>query len=193
MPHTVLQQIKQQRRQSRVRIAGLTLLELITVIAVLAIIATVAVPSYSSMMERNRTVRLVDEVHGFLLQAKSEAVMRNQTLKIDFIMDATPAVSTAYKGGDWVLALLPESSAVTTITGAQHDAVALLMGSAHEGTTIKVSKLSTKIDPVRGAFSSPVTFESYVQPTKIVEVQAKSLSGRIQRCSPAGEYGYASC
>ncbi|WP_087024281.1 prepilin-type N-terminal cleavage/methylation domain-containing protein [Thaumasiovibrio subtropicus] len=193
MPHTLKFKCSQYCQRSIVGVAGFTLIELIAVVAVIAVLAAVAAPSYTEMRQKSATIRLADEVHGFFLQAKSETVMRNETMKIKFIHSNSAAVDTAYKDGSWVLALLPKTSTATTVSAANNEAISVVTGENYKGTFIKVSRLETELDSVRGVFSSAMDVTSYVKPTKTVSVQAKSLSGRIRQCSAEEEYGYVEC
>lgn len=61
---------------------GFTLLELVITVSVMSILLAMAAPSFSQLIETNKIKRLATEVEWFLVQAKSEAVMRNQDVHI---------------------------------------------------------------------------------------------------------------
>ncbi|MFA0231863.1 Tfp pilus assembly protein FimT/FimU, partial [Vibrio sp. 10N.261.45.A7] len=63
---------------------GFTLLELLVTVSVLSILIATAAPSFSSVTETVKMQRLAGELNGFLIQAKSESVKRNQDLWVHF-------------------------------------------------------------------------------------------------------------
>lgn len=89
---------------------GFTLLELLITVAVLAVILAWATPSFTSVTTTTKMQRLGNELHGFVIQAKSEAVLRRKNLwahisiaangdslgtwKIELTDDETPGVGS---------------------------------------------------------------------------------------------------
>ncbi|WP_462053007.1 pilus assembly FimT family protein, partial [Vibrio cholerae] len=59
---------------------GFTLLELLITVAVLTALLLFAAPNFSKVNQQAKVVNLANELQGFLIQAKSEAVLRNQSL-----------------------------------------------------------------------------------------------------------------
>ncbi|WP_413113946.1 Tfp pilus assembly protein FimT/FimU [Thaumasiovibrio sp. DFM-14] len=183
----------QKLPQRHALIAGISLLEMVVAVGLIAILAMVAVPSYQSVIEKNRVVRLTDEVHGFLLQAKSEAVMKNDRLKIKLIRDDTPAVNTEYRDGMWILALLLESSTASDISSAKAEAMSILDGDAFKNTGLSVTSLEVVVEPVRGVFSNNLSAIITNNLEASTTVKVSNISGRISICSQQGSYGYVEC
>lgn len=97
----------------RHRSSGFTLIELMVTIAVAAILLGIAVPSFQTMLERNRVAAQTNEVLGGLQMARSEAIRKNATHRFcssgsGWIV-RTPTASTAIREGSLV-----GSTSVTT-------------------------------------------------------------------------------
>lgn len=88
---------------------GFTLIELLITLAVMTILLGAFAPSYKSVTDDNRINRLANELQGFLIEARSEAVMRNRDLWVHF------TVSGASKNGDWKIDLRESSSLTGTL------------------------------------------------------------------------------
>jgi type IV fimbrial biogenesis protein FimT len=63
---------------------GFTLIELISVVLVLALIATLAAPSFTRMLAKKRVEGIASELVTDLQYARSEAVQRNDFVRITF-------------------------------------------------------------------------------------------------------------
>ncbi|VXD02541.1 Pilus assembly protein FimT [Pseudomonas sp. 8Z] len=61
---------------------GFTLVELMIVLVLLAIVAFIAVPNFTDLIERNRTQAQAEELKGFLLFARGEAVSRSTSITV---------------------------------------------------------------------------------------------------------------
>jgi len=72
---------------------GFTLVELMIALAVLAVVVTVAVPSFTSLLERNRLTSTTNQLLGFINGARVEAIKRNAIVRID------PVTAGAWDGG----------------------------------------------------------------------------------------------
>jgi len=76
---------------------GFTLIELMVTIAVLAVVIAIAAPSFTSVIQSNRTTALHHEVLGALQLARSEAVKR----RTDVIVCRTEDQADCDNGTDW--------------------------------------------------------------------------------------------
>ena len=63
--------------------SGVTLIELLVTVAVISVIALLAIPSFDSIIEKNRLRNAVEDVYGLMVEARSEAVLRS----VDSLMD----------------------------------------------------------------------------------------------------------
>ena len=79
---------------------GFTLLELIASVFILCLLLAIAVPNFNGVLQANKMQRLARELHGFVIQAKSESVLRRQRLWAHIIMSGA-----SNSQGDWKIEL----------------------------------------------------------------------------------------
>ncbi len=171
---------------------GFTLVELMVAIAIFAILATMAVPSFSSFMDKYRVKRAADTLSAFLINAKSEAIKRNATVRVVF----RPA------GAPWCAGMITVSTTVSTcdctvpnscqIDGADR----LVRGGDYKDIllTTTANGAMFSFTPLRGTVNSG---NAQVQSVGGLQVRVTvSGTGRIRLCSPgnAGNRGgYPAC
>lgn len=85
-------------RGSKPATAGFTLVELMVVIAVVAIMVAIAVPSFDTILQRNRMATAANEVVSALQTARMEAVRRNRRA----VLCASADGRTCSGGSDWM-------------------------------------------------------------------------------------------
>ena len=163
---------------------GFTLLELLTTIMVLATLLMSAVPSFSYLLEQQKIKRLSGDLEGFLIQAKSESVLKNKALKIFYIKESS----------DWILSLNPEGSIVTTIFEAQSSSITYLHSKSYPQLVLSSKMSSLVLNPVRATPHMPASFLLYKDKSKKLKLLIHHITGRIRICAE-GEvlYGYKKC
>lgn len=177
---------------------GFTLVELVIAMVVFGILVTIAVPSYTSMMDSIRVKRAADAVNAFLINAKSEAIKRNQTVTVVF--------QTSNSNATWCAGMATISDC--DCTGADNTKLCrlegvdrVLTGSASYKNMLLTNSAGNSADgtdfsftPNRGtvdAGSVQVQSKNGLQVRVVV-----SGTGRIRLCSPSGSAhvgGYATC
>lgn len=180
---------------NRWKALGFTLLELVLTIATIAILVSAAAPSFRHLIDSTKVKRLATEIEWLLVQAKSEAVMRNEELKVHFVRDDSNEL-TYLDDGDWVLAVTRKAAVITGRASAKNAAIALIDGQDFKRVSIKASNnyVSYTIDPIRAIPSNSGSYWLYVDLTKELKVMINQRTGRVRTCSNTGEYyGYKSC
>ncbi|EOD9421988.1 TPA: GspH/FimT family pseudopilin [Vibrio campbellii] len=167
---------------------GFTLLELLITIAVMSVLLAAAAPSFQNVFETNKMQRLADELHGFVLQGKSEAVLRRERLWAHIIMSGASS-----SDGNWRIEL--------TDNGTEGVGTVLLSfsGEAYNGIVVTPSYSSTQIsfDDVHGRPSSGnIKFYPVGESAKALKLISHTLSARVRVCSDNNNtefFGYSTC
>ncbi len=132
---------------------GFTLIELLITICILSILLIFAVPSFSSLFESNRMNTAQDELMGFVIMAKSEAVFRNSPTYLHFR-------DLANENADERCIVLSLSNSITDCTT---NVIYTLHGRVFDGLTLEQTypQNVVEIDPVSGwPLLSHSTFDS---------------------------------
>lgn len=167
---------------------GFTLLELLITVAVLSIILAFAAPSFQNVFETNKMQRLANELHGFVIQGKSEAVLRRERLWAHLIMSGGSS-----SDGNWRIELTDNSSegAGTVLFS--------FSGAPYKGIVVTPSYASDQIsfDDVHGRPSSGnIRFYPVGESSKALKLISHTLSARVRVCSDNNNtefFGYSTC
>ncbi|HDY7673662.1 TPA: GspH/FimT family pseudopilin [Vibrio vulnificus] len=167
---------------------GFTLLELLITVAVLAVVLASAAPSFTRVTNTTKMQRLGNELHGFVIQAKSEAVLRRQNLWAH--------ISIAANGdslGTWKIELTDNATpGIGTV-------LLNLSGAPYKGVLVKSQFPSDQIS-FDGVYGRPsqgnIRFYPTGESTKAIKLIAHNRSARFRLCSDNQSdeyYGYPRC
>ncbi|EDK26035.1 pili retraction protein PilT [Vibrionales bacterium SWAT-3] len=165
---------------------GFTLLELLITVVVLSVLLAAAAPSFSSVTQSVKMQRLAGELNGFLIQAKSESVKRNQDLWVHFSTAKNEVQST----GDWTVWLKPTEDltgeTLLQLSGESfHD-----VSFSHNYTGERISFESVRGRPARGT----IYLSPNASSTDRLLIKLSSPPGRIKVCGESSaQYGYDAC
>ncbi|MBE3952278.1 prepilin-type N-terminal cleavage/methylation domain-containing protein [Vibrio parahaemolyticus] len=167
---------------------GFTLLELLITVAFLVVLLLFGAPSFSKVSQKTKMANLANELHGFLIQAKSESVLRNQDLWVH--IQGLPSST-----GNWKLTLSSVSDA-TNITSS--NTVAELQGLLYRNLDVSSTNSITnvKFDHVMGNPQNAGSFSLKQSrfdknPIKII---IHNRAGRIKVCTMnEAKYGFEKC
>lgn len=156
---------------------GFTLVEMMVAIVILGILVTIAAPSFNSFFDQYRVKRAADTVSAFLINAKSEAIKRNATVRTVF------KTSTS-----WCAGMTMADTCDCAVAGScQIDGVdRLIRGSDFKGVTLTNTATggAFSFTSVRGAANSG---NAQVQSADGLQVRViVAGTGRIRLCSPSG-------
>lgn len=167
---------------------GFTLIELMVTIAVLAILVTLAAPSFNSLIDKYRVKRAADTISAFLINAKSEAIKRNTTVRTVF--------NTA--GATWCAGMTTAATCDCTVANACQidNAERVVRGGDYRGILLAATESTFAFTPQRGRSSVAGNAEVTSANGLKVRVVVKNTTGRIRVCSPSGSGnvgGYPAC
>lgn len=174
---------------------GFTLIEMLISLVVLAVLLAAAVPSFSGVTESAKMQRLAEELQGFFIQTKSEAVLRNQTLYMNLLQTGTPY------SGEWALSTRTVASIATSLSSAKNNSVAFLDGHAFKNLTVNFPLANAtsplrkvEFEPINGKPNLSSSIEFYVDSSKKLKLIFNNITGRFRICGSGGAfYGYPSC
>lgn len=180
--------------------SGVSMVEVIIVMGIVGVMASLAFPSFSQMFARSRLRATAEQIRADLNVARSEAQKRNQTILMNFTINAD---------NSWCYGLTTSASCNCTVTDAANTSYCFLdrdaggvaipssvsstnyRGIAFVGTPFTDHKIT--FNAVRPMLeSSSVTLVSSDASARM-RIIASGL-GRIRFCSPDGSLsGYPSC
>lgn len=147
-------------------------------LAVLAILATIAVPSFNNFFDNYRVRRAAETVSAFLVNAKSEALKRNQYVR------------TVLTGGGatWCLGMtLDELCDCSAGTCKLDNAERVVSNTPFKGVKLNgpVNQSYFKFETKRGTVSGAETVELEGANGSKLNVVVSPI-GRVRLCSPSG-------
>jgi type IV fimbrial biogenesis protein FimT len=165
-------------------IGGISLLELLVVIAILGILLTVAVPSMHAMLMRNHLKAAAQSIAEDLQWTRSEAIKRNQRLRVSFDPNEWCYGIDIADTGDCDCRLPPEQDGACSLKRRS--------GADFTGIRLAASFKATSFEPRRGTCNNGnLTLTAANGST--LRVVLSRLS-RVRICSPSNDVpGYGAC
>jgi Tfp pilus assembly protein FimT len=162
------------------------LIELIIVVVVLAVIASLAAPSFTRVLAKKRVEGIASELVTDLQYARSEAVQRNEIVRVTFGTGCYVIHTEGVNG-----AATCSQTAASTTAGVQLKTVQLPQGSTASLVPNGITYL--QFEPERGSAKTPgsVNVNSTSGEWQLQAVVAPI--GRVRVCSPNSSFsGYSS-
>lgn len=166
---------------------GFTLTELMIVLAIIAILAAMVAPSFDDFIRKNRVKGAAEDVYGMLLQAKSEAIVRDTDIFVNVENGANWCV-----GYDTVANCVCSGSISCIVPVAGQDVTQVISGTDYRDVTMSAGSDITFSLP-RG-FPNPTSTLTLSSGNWALNI-VTSLRGRIRVCNPNSNAmtGYESC
>jgi type IV fimbrial biogenesis protein FimT len=179
-----------QSSYSTRRQRGVTLIETMIVVAVSAVVLGTAAPSFRQMSARHQVEGPAIELASNLLFARSEAISRNESVRVSFQSPAAGACYVLHTGdaGDCVCS---GSGPALCSNGAREIKTVLLPAS--RPVTLQSNVASMLFHPVRGT-TTPAGTVKVLGANGYAVHHVVNLMGRVRSCAPAARMpGYRSC
>lgn len=166
------------------KVYGFTLLELVISVVVMATLIAAAAPSFDSLIKSNKTKRLATEIELLLAQAKSEAVLRGETVFVTATNMANSAPMADKKSWDITAT---SSSGVSLGRLSGQDFPSIRIYRQFSSATVHFNHLTGRPDK-NGHYGFYIDDASH-----LVKVVVNQMTGRLYKCSADGSYNYALC
>lgn len=169
---------------------GITLIETCVVFAVLAILATQVAPNLRSLIEGRRLEGAASRLATDLHYVRTEAVARNQRLRLSVQATAGGGCYMVHTGGAGACTCGDNGTAQCS-GGAQ--AFKSVSFSAGDRISLRSNVGSMVFDPVHGTSSPAGTYRLIGSDQRAIH-HVVNVMGRVRSCSPlAAMPGYSAC
>jgi len=178
---------------------GFTLIEMMVVIAIMGILLAIAAPSFTIFFEKFRTKRAAETLGGSLYIAKSEAIKRNQFVRL--------VITASSSGATWCYGLTTATTCNCTVAVPGTNSCSLDAGvetavssTAYKGIRVAdgggsaITSMTFNFNPLRGTVD-PNTVQFHSENDYETRTVVNSF-GRVKTCSPSTNYiggGYTQC
>lgn len=170
---------------------GLTLIEVIATVAIAAVLATSAVSGFRDLLERRRIEGVAAELASDLQFVRSEAVARNQGVRISFGM--TPGGASCYVIHTEPAGVCSCSATSPASCAAPARLIKAVQAPAGGKVLVQANVASMLYDPVRGTTSPAASIAVATAEGRGLR-HVVNILGRVRTCAPAGGLsGYRAC
>lgn len=170
---------------------GLTLIETLSTAAIAAVLASSAVSGFGGLLERRQIEGVAAELASDLQFVRSEAVARNQGVRIGF--GTAPGGASCYVVHTGPAGACTCSDAGTAVCAAPARLVKAVLAPAGGKVILQSNVASMLYDPVRGTTSPTATISVATAGGPGLR-HVVNILGRVRTCAPAGGIsGYRAC
>jgi type IV fimbrial biogenesis protein FimT len=163
----------------RGRQRGVSMVEACCVLAIASILAGSALPSFKDTLGKRTLEGVSSEVRTDLMYARSEAVSRNEGVRVSFYEGTAGRCYVVHTGGRADCQC--DGSGPAVCSG---EAVALKTVNPAGGVQVVANVSSLRFDPTNGT-TSPTGTVCTVPPSGRAVHNVVNLLGRVRTCSPA--------
>ena len=161
---------------------GLTLIEICIVLAIVSILVGTALPSFDNLIKNRRLEGQAAELALDLRYVRSEAVARNEGVRVSFHTSAAGSCTLIHTGGATDCAC--DSQGVANCTNGA-SALKTLFHRAGGGMSIQSNVASMRFDPNNGTVSPAATVRVSSDDGRTIH-HVVNILGRVRSCSPGG-------
>ena len=169
---------------------GVTWVETCVVLAILGTVCGSALPRMGNLIDARRLEGTAVQLAGDVQFARSEAVARNQPVRISLFASALGTCYAVHTGLASQCACADVGPAVCSGTAREIKTVSL---PSNQGVTLTANSASVVFDPLHGTSTPAATFRVLGSQGRAIH-QVINVMGRVRSCTPAGAVpGYPIC
>ena len=178
------------RRPFPSRPCGVTLVETCVVLAVMLIVASAALPPLLAFLDRQRLEGAAAELAGDLLFVRTEALARNQPLRLSVYSESGSSCYVVHSGERSDCSC--EASGRAACTG-DAEPLKTVRWSADDRLVLNANVNSMRFEPAQGTTSPAGSLRISDMHERTISVVVNIL-GRVRSCTPQGSVpGYRAC
>jgi type IV fimbrial biogenesis protein FimT len=171
---------------------GFTLIEGLITVAVSVILATTAVPSMARWLDQQRLQGAAQQLLGDLQFIRSEAVARQQGLRLTVLPWAGGSCYVLHSGNANACTCGPVENTPAVCSGGATE-VKTVRWTAQDKAALQSSAKSLRFDPWDGTSTPTATFNISNTQGQVLR-HVVNVMGRVRTCSPVGHVaGYVAC
>ena len=179
-----------QRPPTRSAQRGLSLIECCVTLAIASVLVGTAVPSFDSQLKTRRLDGTAAELAVDLHYVRSEAVSRNEGVRIGFQTVAGGHCTVIHTG---VAGVCPCDSNGVAQCASGATALKTVFHPADRGVSVQSNVASMRFDPTTGTVTPAGTVRITAADGRAVH-HVVNIMGRVRSCSPGGAAkGYRAC
>ena len=163
---------------------GLTLIEICVVLAIVSILVGTAMPSFEKTKQKLALDGTAAEMSTDLRYVRSEAVARNEGVRISFRSVAAGTCTIIHTGG------ATDCHCAADGTAQCSSGAALLKSTLHragDGVVVAANVASMRFDPINGTVTPTGTICNVGTDGKAVHVVV-NMMGRVRTCVPTARF-----
>jgi len=180
---------KHDTHRPKPRRNGFSLIEAMVVVAVTAIVATTAVPSLVTFIDGRRLDASAHALAADVQFVRTEAVARNQPIRISFHADAANTCWVVHTG--LAAQCTCGDAAPAVCTGGAVEIKTVVLGAA-DRVNVRANVASIAFDPLHGTSTPTGTLRLVGADGRAVH-HVVNVMGRVRSCTPAGVPGWRAC
>jgi type IV fimbrial biogenesis protein FimT len=167
------------------------LIEMVATVAIAGIVMTAAVPSLGGWVDQQRLKGTAGELASDLQYARSEAVLRNQGVRVSFLGDVNAATCYVVHTGAADSCRCDAAGAPVCDGGSQPLKTVALTAPA--GVALQANVRTVLFSPEHGTASPAASLRLTGAHGRAVQ-HTVNVMGRVRTCSPQGSVsGYRAC
>lgn len=170
---------------------GVTLVEACAAIAIVSVLASAAAPNLQGLIDARRLEGVATQLATDIQYARSEAVARNQAVRLSFHVGADGSCYVIHTGS--AESCRCDAAGPAVCEGASRQIKTASLSTASDRVALQANVDSLLFDPLHGTATPTGTLRVVGQQGRAIH-HLVNVMGRVRSCSPQGATpGYRAC